>query len=336
MRWLIISAITVMTVIACPVASSQPADPSTPPAPTGLGVRLLEIPVDLQDDPRAQTYIVDNLPPGTTITRKIDIQNNTGAYQSVDLYPGAATIRETGGWETEAVSEVNELTTWMSIDKTKLDMNAGEADPVTVTIAVPKDAPEGEQYGVVWAQIKGPDPGGSGAILVNRVGIRVYLSVGPGNGPPANFKIDKLTPRRNDAGIHEVVAEVTNTGGRAVDLGGDVTLTEGPGGLALGPKRATAVTVAPDKTAQVVFSLGTTLPAGPWTVTVALHSGLLHKTATATLTFPDSGVGESVSITEPQESSPLWTAVFVGAGIGALVVAALLGVTLFLRRRQAK
>jgi hypothetical protein len=48
-----------------------------------------------------------------------------------------------------------------------------------VTIRVPRDAAPGERYGVVWAETRAGPDSGDGITQVNRVGIRLYLSVGP-------------------------------------------------------------------------------------------------------------------------------------------------------------
>ncbi len=54
---------------------------------------------------------------------------------------------------------------------------------VTVRIAVPRDAPPGEQYGFVWAETRSAAPAGGGITRVSRVGIRLYLAIGPGGAP---------------------------------------------------------------------------------------------------------------------------------------------------------
>ena len=332
MRWLTVLLIALFGVLSTPHAVAEPIDEPTQPQLPGLGIRLLQIPEALQDDPRARIYIIDNVAPGTTITRAIEVQNRTGRDQPVDVYPGAAFIEEEGGFGVEDGAAVNDLTSWMKTDLNKIDMTDGEIATVDLTIDVPRDAPEGEQYAVLWAQVTSAGPAGTGTILVNRVGIRVYLSVGPGNGPKPDFTIDSLTPRRNDAGSHEVVAEVSNTGGRALDLGGEVILTEGPGGLSLGPKPATGTTVAPGRNAQVVFALDTVLQPGPWQATVTLKSGNLTRTVTGTLTFPDSGSGESVDTTTPQAPGTSWTWYIVGATFALLLaLVALLAYRLFKR-----
>ena len=60
-----------------------------------------------------------------------------------------------------------------------------------MTIAVPRDAAPGERYGVVWAEVRAAAPAAGGITQVSRVGIRIYLSVGPGGRPPP---ISRSTP----------------------------------------------------------------------------------------------------------------------------------------------
>ena len=59
-----------------------------------MGIRLLDAPTDRADDPRAKLYIVDHVPPGTTIQRRIQVDNATDEDQLIKLYPGAARLEE--------------------------------------------------------------------------------------------------------------------------------------------------------------------------------------------------------------------------------------------------
>ena len=108
-----------------------------------------------------------------------------------------------------------------------------------MTITVPSDAAPGEQYGVVWAEARSAPVAGGGVIQVSRVGIRLYVSVGPGGAPAADFTIDSLTANRSADGQPTVLATVHNTGGRALDMSGTLQLLAGPGGLSAGPFPAT-------------------------------------------------------------------------------------------------
>ena len=157
-------------------------------------------------------------------------------------------------------------------------MPAGGKLTATVTISVPADAAPGEQYGVVWAEARSAPNAGGGVTQVSRVGIRLYVSVGPGGAPAADFTIDSLTAERSAAGEPTVVASVHNTGGRALDMNGTLDLRGGPGGLSAGPFPATlGTTLAIGATAPVTIALDKALPAGPWDAEIILRSGLVEK-----------------------------------------------------------
>lgn len=181
------------------------------------------------------------------------------------------------------------------------------------------DAAEDEQYGVVWAEIRSAPAEGTNIVQASRVGIRIYLSVGPGNGKPADFEITSLTTARDADGNPQVTASVTNTGGRALDITGDLRLSEGPGGISAGPfPLQQAATIAPGDTYGVVVTLTAELPNGPWKAHLRLKSGLVEHEIEATITFPDAGQGETV------ERPPyLWIALGVGAAILLIAAATL-------------
>ena len=160
---------------------------------------------------------------------------------------------------------------------------------VTVTIRVPRDASSGERYGVIWAQETSRVPFRSGVAIteINRVGVRIYLSVGPGGAPPSNFAIRSLTATRSVHGQPVVMALVHNTGGRALDISGYLKLSQGPGGLTAGPfKIDDNITLAPGQSAPMTIVLSKQLPNGPWRAQIELTSGLTKRNAAATIRFP--------------------------------------------------
>src|SRR4051812_5319087 len=59
-----------------------------------IGIRLLEAPTNRRDDPRAKSYIVDHVKPGTTIRRKVELSNKSNKPFDLQLYPGAAEIKD--------------------------------------------------------------------------------------------------------------------------------------------------------------------------------------------------------------------------------------------------
>ncbi|SNS44316.1 hypothetical protein [Rhodococcoides kyotonense] len=307
-----------------PAAAQEP----TAPVPVGsVGIRLLEAPVSLQDDPRALAYIIDNLPPGTTITRRIEVSNSSDQEQAISLYPAAASIADGGdGFEVAEDRTANELTTWMTVEPTDVSLAPNAAAEAVVTIAVPADAPEGEQYAVVWAQTAGA-PNATGIQNVSRVGIRTYLSVGPGNGPPADLEIDGVTAARNADGAPTVVASISNTGGRALDPSGTITLSDGPGGISTAPTQGSGGSIAPGQSGEITFALDSALPAGPWQAAVSVASGLVNKSTTVDLTFPEQGSAAATS----SDGIPSWLWIVVAVVVVALVAGAVLAV----RRRKA-
>lgn len=303
------------------------AAPSPAPEPAGLGIRLLDIPANSKDDPRARAYIVDRLAPGTEISRRIRVVNNTGVPQSVLLYPGTAHIHD-GSFIGDDAGTENELSSWTTLERQQLELAPGESADVVTTIRVPDDAAEGEQYGAVWAEMRSTnDEAAKGSVIeVNRVGIRIYLSVGPGNGKPADFTITSLTAARGSEGQAQLTALVTNTGGRALDISGNLTLNEGPSNLSAGPFSVQkATTIALGEAQKVVFLLPAEIPNGPWTAKVRLESGLLEHEATAPITFPDNGSATAAAPVQEPGISLLFivgiaSALILALGIGTMFV----------------
>jgi hypothetical protein len=257
-----------------------------------IGVQLLDVPLSAYADPRARLYIIDHLHPGTTIHRRIEISNTTTSTVHIVAYPAAATISQ-GAFVGATAHTPNELSTWTSVLPGAFEVAPDGHAIATVTIAVPRNAPGGEQYGVVWAETRSPAPAGGGITQVSRVGIRLYLSIGPGGAPASEFTIESLTGKRSPDGQPTVVASVHNTGGRALDMSGTLQLSAGPGGLSAGPFAANlGTTLAIGATEPITIVLDKQIPDGPWHALVTLRSGLLQRSARATINFPTTGTSQ--------------------------------------------
>ena len=199
-------ALAIIGSLATAVGASAPAPP---PIPGSLGVRLVDPPASAAGDPRAQLYIVDHLAPGAVITRRVEVSNGTAGIASIAMYPSAATI-EQGTFVGAASDTTNDLSRWTTVSPSVAEVSAGGRAIAVVTISIPVDAAPGEQYGVVWAEVRS-EPEASGITQISRVGIRLYVSIGPGGPPPANFTIDSLTALRSPEGVPSIVANVHNT-----------------------------------------------------------------------------------------------------------------------------
>lgn len=322
-------------------AAPTPATTPGPAAASGgsVGIRIVDIPVAEKDDPRARIYIIDRLAPGTTIKRRIEISNTTAATADVALYPAAANI-VAGQFSGATGHTQNTMSSWVSVTPAGLAVAAGKPTMATVTIAIPANAAPGELYGVIWAEVRsqgstGTGTAGSAVQQVNRVGIRIYLSVGPGNAPASNFSIGSVTAERSSSGDPVVVTSVQNTGGRALDMNGSLELTNGPGGLSAGPFPVTlGTTLAVGATGPVITALSKELPAGPWVATITLRSGILSTVAKGTITFPVSGSAAAVSTDTGSGGIQTW--IYVAVGILVLLAGAGAGVLQRQRLRRRR
>ncbi|MGB8651176.1 MAG: hypothetical protein WCD35_11000, partial [Mycobacteriales bacterium] len=250
-----------------------------------VGVRLLDAPTARADDPRARVYIVDQVKPGARFTRHVEVANGDPEPMDVLVYPAAAHIAD-GDFSIDDRSAPGPIPQWVTVSPTHLHLAPGERAPVTVDVAVPSDAPAGEVYGGIVAE-RPAAATGQGVRVNLRAAIRVYLSVGPGGEPASDFVINSLTAARDRTGRPYVLAQVHNTGGRALDLSGTLRLTDGPGGLSAGPFDARlGTTLGIGQTEPVTVVLDKALPPGPWLATLDLRSGLLRRRAKATITFP--------------------------------------------------
>ena len=256
--------------------------PST--SPGSVGVRLLDVPANAVNNSRAREYVVDALAPGTTIHRRMEVSNSTTSAQQVTVYPAAATITH-GSFIGAPARTGNDLSAWTTVSRPSLVIPAGGTAVDTVTVAIPATASPGERYAVVWASVSDVQAGGS-IDLVNRTGIRMYVYVG-GSNPATSFTVNTVTAQRDPHGHPLVQAQVHNTGGRAVDLSGTLTLSAVSGKLTGGPYPAQlGTTVAPGQSEPVSFVLTDQVGDGPWNASVTLHSGLNQQTFQARITFP--------------------------------------------------
>lgn len=314
--------------LVAPVARAQ-----TDEVPPGIGIGLREGPANRQDDPRALVYVVDHLNPGATISRRFEVMNGTDEAVRVRLYPAAARVADGAFTIIEGRSE-NELTGWVEVDPGEVTLEPGGRASARLSIAVPNDATNGEHYAAVVAELP-PIETDSPIVVAQRVGIRIYLSVGEGSEPESDFEVDSLAAGRDDEGRPVVRTAVRNTGGRAVDLTGELRLLDGPGGIEAGPFAVKVpATLAPDDEAPVTVTLDGDLPAGPWLARVSLRSGELERTAEAAVTFPDTPgtFAEPVDAEDVAKQRRILGP--IAGALVAVVLAALAAYALDRRRKQ--
>jgi hypothetical protein len=161
--------------------------------------------------------------------------------------------------------------------------------------------------------------------------VRIYLDIGPGGEPPSDFGISELVPARSKEGEPSVGIKVRNTGGRALDLTGSVSLVEGPGGIRAGPFEVTqATTLAAGESGTVTVRFPRDLPSGPWKIEVNLESGMVKRSASGPVTFPDPGKTGTRSKLLSGVDTP-WIIIGGSLPVGAAV---LVGLALVARRSR--
>jgi hypothetical protein len=274
----------VSAVVAALLVPAGAATAAATVAAGGIGVRLLSPPGAAAGSPLARSYIVGVVAPGSSIRRTVEVENSTRQPARVAVYAGPASIRR-GRFVFASSRRLNRLARWTRISSHVLHLPPGAKAFVALTVKVPADASYGERYAVVWAELAATV--NNQVRLVNRVGIRLYVTVGRGGAAPATFAIGRLRSGRSSAGDPFVAASVVNSGARTLLIGGDLTLSNGPGGTTAGPfPAALDVALSPGGSAEVRMPLDRRLPRGPWLARLRLRSGQLERRAVATVLFP--------------------------------------------------
>ncbi|MFI6256956.1 hypothetical protein ACIBCL_12650 [Micromonospora zamorensis] len=316
-------ALVALGVSAAPAAAVR-EQRQEPAEDAAISIRMLDIPASRVQDPRAQVYIVDHLKPGATINRRVEVQNTSGETQKIDFYSGAASV-ENNAFTVPEGRTGNELSGWIRLKTSGIELDPGERRPVEVEIAVPRKASKGERYGAIWAQVTSAKERTGNITQIHRVGIRVYLDIGPGGEPPTDFRIDGLAAEPGPGEFPVITAKVTNTGERALDMTGTLSLTRAA--VQAGPFKVTnGVTILPGQSGQVQIEVNQALPAGTWDVHAKLASGIVERTATGKISLP-----VAAPMVVANSAGPNWLVYAVG-GIALLVLVTL--ASWYLVRRQ--
>jgi hypothetical protein len=318
-----LACLVACTILPAPTAMAALHDSRA--APGTIGIRLVDTSTGAPDNASAGPYVLEQLAPGTTISRSVEITNATPSAVAIAVYPAAAELRK-GAFVFATGHTRNELSSWTSTGRDVLYLAPGAKAIDALTIRVPSDASAGERYAVVWAELSGPTPNGGGVTLVNRVGVRMYVAIGPGGAAAADFSIGAPVAERSEAGEPVVVGTIHNTGRRTIEVGGTLTLSNGPGGLRAGPFPVDpGKALAAGSVNRTKIRLDKQLPRGPWRAEIQLNSKFVQRTAVATITFP----AEAAAIAPAMESSTrtrdrillgvLLALLLLGGGVALLV-----------------
>ena len=119
--------------------------------------------------PAKMEYKID---PGTTVSGQLFILNE--GQETRAFYAAFEKFTEVDGQKRFLPSEPTELAQWFKMEKS-VTLKAGEQKEIPFTIEIPKNAPPGGHFAVIWW---GTAPPGAGQVaIVTRAGILVYLQV---------------------------------------------------------------------------------------------------------------------------------------------------------------
>jgi len=254
--------------------------------PGTVGIQLIGVHGAPSSDPLSHSYIVSRLAPGAVLVRTVQVDNNSKVSIDVSVYAAGASVAG-GIFKFANGNDTNDLASWTSLGQSTLHLAPSTKVFDTVTTKVPLDAVSGEHYAVVWAAVSSVPLGKGGLTLVSRVGVRMYIAVGPGGATPPNFGLGILQATRDLHGDSILVTHVHNSGTRTLNLSGVVKLSKGPNGLHAGPFRATlGVLLSPGATESVAVDLAPNFPRGPWTADLQVSSGTTSHSTSRTITFP--------------------------------------------------
>lgn len=268
-------------------------------------------------DPRARYQIVDHIEPGETLERRLRLTNGTDEAIPAELYVGAARLVD-GTFTFATRDRTNDLTRWTTVRPTARRLNPSSHTEVTVRIAVPGGASDGERYGMVWAEV----PAGAGT-TTTRLGLRMYVHVGPGDAPRTDIALDRVRPHRSVDGTARLDVTLRNAGSRAAELAGTVTAGRGEGEPADVVGRF-ASALAPGASTTVPVALDDSVRSGSRRVEIEIAANGVRRRAHATVSFPaDAGrAGRPVSLDHAGDGAGRSVPAAIAVALVALLLAA--------------
>jgi hypothetical protein len=150
----------------------------------------------------SRQYFFLELSPGATVKDSVTVKNAGQVPQVLDLYPADAFNIESGaGFALRKRGDKNtDVGSWITLDKTRVEVPPGGSVNVPFTITVPKGVTPGDHAGGVVTIEPAPAPNGDvSQIQIQRaLGVRTYVRIaGPLTPALSITKVDlKVRPAR--------------------------------------------------------------------------------------------------------------------------------------------
>lgn len=177
------------------------------------------------ETPRNRRYIVRDVRPGTTFTDQVEILNLTESSLELRLDAVDAQINADGAFAPAGPGQAQAVGSWIGLQRETLTVPALSSEVVDVRISVPSTAEPGDHLAAIAVQRAQPRVGEGNVQVIERVAVRVYLTVeAPAGGElTRDFRIRSFQWRGTTTDVRFTV-EVENVGDRLIEPLGRVTI----------------------------------------------------------------------------------------------------------------
>lgn len=135
------------------------------------------------DDPKTTSWFVYTLEPDESVENALLVFNNKDRETTIEVYAVDSKLSNIGQFALSAKDEEKkDIGAWVKFESgeevVEVTLAPNSREKVPFTITVPKDADAGEHSGAIVIQEKIPSQmTGGGAVVVTRIGTRIYATV---------------------------------------------------------------------------------------------------------------------------------------------------------------
>lgn len=131
-----------------------------------------------EDDPKTRSWFILEFSPGQTQLSEVTVENKSGEAVSLEIYAVDATSNKDGAFTLFPKGTKEDAGGWINLDRDNLELAAHSKMTVPFSISVPRLATPGDHVAGIAIEPKSKAvPPSSGVSVVQRLGVRVYLTV---------------------------------------------------------------------------------------------------------------------------------------------------------------
>ncbi len=257
--------------------------------------------------PRERAYVVRTVRPGQVFDDKLEALNLTNRPAELAVEAVDAGITADGSFAPGSTRSAEGA--WLTVTPDRVRVPPRGRAPVAVRVQVPADAEPGDHIAAVVVQRADPPRGEGNVTLVQRVGVRFYLTVTNPDGSAGSrgFELRSLRWTGEPRG-RTFEAEIANTGTLLVEPLGSMTIARGD--LRTSADVPVLGTVPPGVSRNLRISMPGTLEEGTYEARLNLRLVQGGPAQERAITF----------VVGPSDGSYWWVAAVV-AGLLLLAVA---------------